>query len=270
MAGRFLSTPFYASVLGLSFLAKKHTTSLKLLTLFTTLIPLIAYKSIYPNFIAGERYKNSKFISGIADERGYYFQATGLIKIINSKSRQRSRRFVPKINKWNKPDKEKYPALTWMGCGGLGLKGLTKGPGAHMIDLCALTDPLLARLPMPNKSWRIGHFRRQLPTGYEQYIKNKISNIAEPLAVALNKDIDIAIRGNLWSWKRVPAILNLLFNNNTQLKTAYRNTTIQPYLEVDDIVEYKNFNKENLAGKRWDAPGSQRIYYALILSLIHI
>ncbi len=56
--------------------------------------------------------------------------------------------------------------------GGIGVLGFTSGPGAHGIDPFALADPLLARMNVdPGKPWRIGHFARTLPDGYEDTMR---------------------------------------------------------------------------------------------------
>ena len=49
----------------------------------------------------------------------------------------------------------------------IGFSGYAVGPEFFLLDLWALCDPLLARLPVPNtKSWRIGHFERAIPTPF--------------------------------------------------------------------------------------------------------
>jgi hypothetical protein len=48
-------------------------------------------------------------------------------------------------------------------CGLMGQSGLELGPYVHLLDECALADPLLARLPAVfNDTWRVGHYRRMI------------------------------------------------------------------------------------------------------------
>jgi len=62
--------------------------------------------------------------------------------------------------------------------GAIGLLGFTAGPGFHGIDPLALADPLLARLPVaPGTTWRIGHFERPLPGGYEETLKDCVGRL---------------------------------------------------------------------------------------------
>lgn len=59
-------------------------------------------------------------------------------------------------------------------CGGIGGYGLAAGPTVFIIDQCALTDAFLAELPWrmpPSGYWRIGHWGRELPAGYEDAVR---------------------------------------------------------------------------------------------------
>ena len=59
-------------------------------------------------------------------------------------------------------------------CGGIGGFGLDGGPELHVIDTCALVDAFLADLPWhmpPSGYWRIGHWARELPAGYEDAVR---------------------------------------------------------------------------------------------------
>lgn len=53
----------------------------------------------------------------------------------------------------------------------VGVVGYYAGPGVHIVDSHALTDPLLARLPTRG-SWRIGHFPRAIPPGYAFWLRD--------------------------------------------------------------------------------------------------
>lgn len=42
-------------------------------------------------------------------------------------------------------------------------------PHWQWLDECALAEPLLSRMPSVfNAGWRMAHFRRAIPDGYEQ------------------------------------------------------------------------------------------------------
>jgi arabinofuranosyltransferase len=53
----------------------------------------------------------------------------------------------------------------------IGFFGFVAGPHVHIIDIWALSDPFLARLPaLPG--WRIGHFERHIPAGYIETLES--------------------------------------------------------------------------------------------------
>jgi arabinofuranosyltransferase len=99
---------------------------------------------------------------GIANERVFYVAQTGVW------SQRRNRR--PADHPWavTGHNRRFHPGVYTFG--GVGLMGYFGGPGVHLLDPMALTDPLLARLPTEGP-WRIGHFPRPLPAGYEDTVR---------------------------------------------------------------------------------------------------
>ena len=98
---------------------------------------------------------------GIVDERNVYYPATGFVPVLRGvryTSHQWAHQPVGVPFVWN--------------VGAIGLLGFTAGPAFHGLDPLALADPLLARLPVtPSTTWRIGHFERTVPEGYEETLK---------------------------------------------------------------------------------------------------
>jgi arabinofuranosyltransferase len=92
----------------------------------------------------------------------------------------------------------------------LGTNSLGNPPEVHYIDPCALTDPLLARLPAKYEpGWRIGHFERQIPAGYEDSIREDKNLLKDPLTKDYWEVIRNATRGPLFSIERFKAIARL-------------------------------------------------------------
>ena len=55
---------------------------------------------------------------------------------------------------------------------GIGVRGYMAGTEKIIVDVLALGDPFLARLPTRDpKDWRSGHFRRDLPDGYVELLE---------------------------------------------------------------------------------------------------
>ncbi len=138
---------------------------------------------------------------GIADERGFYFQSTGLVK---------GRRGI------NFPQHGwRDLGLRWQAegqklviYGNVGLTGYYAGPHVHIVDFYALTDAFLARLPIRvQDGWRIGHFGRNVPPAYVQSLERGRNEFFDPAFSQLYEDVTLITRGPIWSVARWRAII---------------------------------------------------------------
>ena len=165
-----------------------------------------AYSAFYPNAPAQTPldYKRPIIESGIADERGFYFDDSSLFAYLTN-------------------DAPYFPLHTWSRKGRalaeqskdfvkqryIGFFGYWAGTEKVIIDPLALSDPFLARLPT-GKSWRIGHFPREVPAAYATSIKNDTNAFRDPCRRALYGDVKLATQDEaLFSQKRWHAILRL-------------------------------------------------------------
>ncbi|MDB4964707.1 MAG: hypothetical protein JWN44_396 [Myxococcales bacterium] len=96
----------------------------------------------------------------------------------------------------------------------VGFLGYFAGPLVHIIDENALTDPLLARLPIASGEWRIGHFRRAIPVGYVETVATGSNKIDDPRVARLYERLALVTRGPLFRWRRMVAVVRL---HSTQL-----------------------------------------------------
>ncbi len=163
MSGRFLTASLLVSALLLIRLAGNWSNGLK--TLAVGVVVLLGMFAAPPNFILDlnqPRFTERDLLTGINDERAYYYPISGLMNYRLGKE-------IP------------FSAEGWVEHGyalrasgksvvdekNVGFIGYFAGPEVHIVDLYALCDPLLARLPVsdPGK-WRIGHYERELPNGY--------------------------------------------------------------------------------------------------------
>ena len=91
-----------------------------------------------------------------------------------------------------------------------GYFGYYVGPRVCIIDLLALSDPLLARLEIPDEDhWRIGHFRRVLPKGYVESVATRTNLIEDPEIKKLYSDVNLITKGDVWSTARFKTILRM-------------------------------------------------------------
>jgi len=133
-------------------------------------------------------------ISGVADEKLYYFPLTSALHptLLGS---PRPRRDALKV--------EKHRIIGW--------NGYSAPLDTIVVDEAALADPLLARLPaLP--PWRIGHFKRPLPAGYLETLRTGENHLLDPPVRRLWEQLALVTRGPLFTWERWRAILALNLN----------------------------------------------------------
>jgi arabinofuranosyltransferase len=97
--------------------------------------------------------------------------------------------------------------------GGIGLAGYYAGPKAQIVDKYALSDPLLARLPVPDAknhaTFRIGHYERRIPEGYVEGLTLGLNRVKNPALFAYYEKLRLVTRGSLWDPGRWVAIVAL-------------------------------------------------------------
>jgi arabinofuranosyltransferase len=92
----------------------------------------------------------------------------------------------------------------------IGRYGYYAGPEVHIVDGCALSDPLLARLPpLPDPFWRVGHFRRGIPDGYLATLRSGKNVLRDPGMAEYYDHLTRITQGNLWDRQRWAAIWNM-------------------------------------------------------------
>ncbi len=201
MSGRFFSVPLILSVLIITHMpiniSWTETSLIVLLTLILGLTPLENSTLMLP--LEGANASES----GIINEKAFNFMGTGLI------TRDRFQ---------NKPEsdwvdaglelktQEKKTAVV----GPIGMTGYYAGPGVYILDVWALGDPLLARIQLDDViHWRIGHFRRKIPEGYEESILQNRNLLKNPDLKTYYDVIRLITRGELFSPERLQAIFDI-------------------------------------------------------------
>jgi arabinofuranosyltransferase len=203
MSGRLLSAPFFCAVILVSRMEAQAASYVAVPALGCLLF--IGLRSPYNPIAADKAYVNRSFEYSVADERGFYYQASGLLNADK-------KNFIPKLGWADMGLKLKAEGPSVQVFGFVGLYGYCAGPKVHVIDIHALTDPLLARMHVKDpKSWRIGHFARTVPTGYPETIKTG-KNVIQDKAIAAYWDkLSYIISGPLFDWKRIGEIFKMNF-----------------------------------------------------------
>lgn len=184
MAGRMQSTPFLVAVALIPNLPPFRTYWAVVLVGLVLLVSLANPRSP----LRLNRLVSVDDVGDLADERAHYCCDRS----------QKDLRPEP----WNG-----LPPKVLVGWGG----GITyeTGPSAHFVDLLALSDPLLARLPVitrPGGRFRPGHLSRVIPDGYLESLRTGENEIQDPAVAALWDDVRVATRGSLTDLRRLRAI----------------------------------------------------------------
>jgi arabinofuranosyltransferase len=206
MSGRFLTAPLLIAV---ALLTRRAWPRRGLVPAVAVTMIALSFVSPRPStFVSGPDYGHSRAIPdlmndvGVADERAVYYPTTGLMRALPEE------RSIPK-HYWSRigiemreraAPVEIYPNV--------GFVGFFAGPSVHIIDCNALTDPLLARLPV-DTAWRIGHFGRQIPAGYPRSVAERRNVIDDPELAAFYDHLSLIVSGPLWSPDRLRKIVRL-------------------------------------------------------------
>ena len=203
MSGRFLTLPLFAAVLILSravpFERPRALTAASLLAvvgLASAQIPLLSDSRVELTDATLDPRVSNAF--GVVDERAFYFQEQSLL-LANRQS------FPPP--EWPTGATQPVPTSVDTVCGRLGTNGL-EGPLTHLLDECALADPLLARLPAAySPEWRIGHFIRMIPGGYRESLEQDVNLLSDIGIRPIYDDLRLITRApRLLSRARLAAI----------------------------------------------------------------
>ena len=204
MSGRFFSTPLLISVLLIISLSREIVLSSKYI--FTGIIILFGLLSPHPTLLPHNKnqlaYTEHDLVTGIFDEQGFYYPATGLIPVIqNNWEFPINDGWVELKNDYRENERNVVKGIN------VGFTGFYSGPTVYIIDVYALGDPLLARLPIPDPSdWRIGHFARAIPDGYLLTLKSGKNHIADPLIAEYYEHLHLIVQGPLFSRERLLTI----------------------------------------------------------------
>lgn len=205
MTGRFFSAPFLISVLILSQYRRDRSHRLA----WVAIGVLIALGIFWPRAPLwsgadyGARGEKSDWLRGITDERAAYFQRNSFLNVSFSEELPNTK--WAKMGREARKNNEKFVSRC-----GIGQFGFCAGPGVHILDCHALTDPLLARLPITSfKGWRIGHFRRVVPQGYETTLATGENRIYDKDLAAYYDKLSQVVRGRLFSVGRFWEIIKI-------------------------------------------------------------
>lgn len=104
----------------------------------------------------------------------------------------------------------------------VGMMGYYAGANGIIIDELGLADPLLARLPArTDRPFYVGHYRRQLPKGYVDAIKNGTLEKMDPNLARYYEKLRLITRGDVWDKERLMTIVRFNFGQYDEYKRAF-------------------------------------------------
>jgi arabinofuranosyltransferase len=240
MSGRFFALPLLGSVIIISQLQyKKIDTTKKMIYLFVVIFlglvsPLPTY-SVSDVSVRDLDLRNSR----ISNERLWYDDTTGLL----NQNRITEIPFYP-----GRRTGEEFRRIASSSGhlvafeDAIGMEGYYGGPGVHLIDLNALSDPLLARLPMVyNYMWRPGHYiRDELIPGYLETVTNGENQIKDSDLKTYYNYLSQIIHGDIWSLDRFRTIVNMNLGKFDFLINRFNyqfpEVVKKSYAQVNDVL----------------------------------
>jgi arabinofuranosyltransferase len=200
MSGRFFAMPFLIAVVAIVHLLQdwSYRWAVAGLVLYNVLIPLVpakttaAYDGAWP-----WRSQN-----GIKDERGHYHQITNIFFYSPFRQLPDHTWMREGLSFRNGPEKVTVQ-------GSIGFFGFEAGPDKHIVDRNALSDPLLARLPVSPRlyfEFYAGHYFRDIPEGYLESIAIGGNQLTDPLVRDYYDRLRSVLRAPLFAIARLRSI----------------------------------------------------------------
>jgi arabinofuranosyltransferase len=244
MAGRFMAVPMFAAVL----LVSRLTTNTRgFWVAVGVVVAVVGASSAGPPLRSDSRFdERLAKHNGIVDERVFYFKTNSLMHA-NRESFAQPEWFV------RNPGKKDWNVLDT--CGLMGAAGLDFGPMSHLLDECALADPLLSRLPATyHEFWRPGHFRRLIPAGYKESLATSSNLMQDPRMREYYEQLRLIVRSKrLFTGPRFEAIVKMNMGAYDHLIDYDTYRYGAPIRTLADTAEVKP------DGTPWDAPGVMRM-----------
>jgi arabinofuranosyltransferase len=221
MAGRFFSLPFLMSAILLAWTPKDRLAAyagVALLVALNIVNPLAPLKTLQnPDIGWNWRYQN-----GVKDERGAHNRTVNpltyeVFRVLPDNALAREGRSMA-------ASPEKVFVHPW-----IGLVGYYAGPRKYIIDPNALSDPLLARLPVGQEfyfAFWVSHWTRAIPDGYIESRRNGANLVTDPRIHAFFDKVRNVTEGPILSTSRIRDIFALNWGRDRhfsdQIKSSQR------------------------------------------------
>ena len=201
MSGRFFAMPFLVAVaaaLAALRTVEFHMPAAAVLVMYNLLMPLAPVKTT-GSYDAAWPWRSQ---NGIKDERGHYHRITNVFFYSPFRELPDHTWMREGLSFRNGPEKVTVQ-------GSIGFYGLAAGPEKHIVDRNALSDPLLARLPVSPRlyfEFYAGHYFRDIPEGYLETIASGRNQIADPFLRDYYGRLHEVVSGPIFSTSRLGSV----------------------------------------------------------------
>jgi arabinofuranosyltransferase len=251
MVGRFFSAPLIGAVIILVVPPTIILAGKRYLAVLV-FVPLGLASSLSPIYSGAdygqtENFRNIELFGGVADERGFYYSTSKLLK-------RDENQLMPWAAEGIAAAKSNLRIYAKQSTGYFGFYA---GPDVYVIDEMGLGDPLLSRLPaMQLPKMRIGHYRRKMPDDYYETIRTGQNHLKDSSLAAYYAKIVYITRGNLWKWNRIVEAMKFNLGWYDDYRDAYVRSLI-PYQDRPmQTVEFSKINRSRPTGWPWNGPGN--------------
>jgi len=236
MSGRFFAAPFLCAVVIICRYPWVRGWKVGFLMLSILGIGFMSYN---PPPLWGLGYNDGKpVLAGIADERGAYYQGLGLVAGLKTDIPQHEfRRGGEELRRNN-------TRFTIQDT--IGMRGYYAGPDVYILDLGALADPVIARLPQIfAHNWRAGHIVRDMPAGYNDTLISGRNMIKDPGLAKYYDKMRLITRGGIFGWERLKTIVGMNAGQYDYLIRRYNYSEYGCYLSPQLLNLNQTYRHEN-------------------------
>lgn len=245
MSGRFFAMPFLVAVIALiAILGDRdyYPAAAAALVAYNVLMPIVPLKTT-GSYDAAWAWRSQ---NGIKDERGHYHRITNVFFYSPFRDLPDHTWMREGLSFRNGPEKVTVQ-------GSIGFYGLAAGPAKILVDRNALSDPLLARLPVSPRlyfEFYAGHYFRDIPAGYIDSLTSGTNQIADPELHDYYEHLRAVVSGPVFHASRFRSIWYLNAGRGRDMARRY-----EQHRPVALSIRASNERFSPDAGVRDDAAG---------------
>jgi len=207
MMGRFFSVLIIASAFGISKLDLKFVPGNIIIIVFIGLTSMIFMgNERSPVYVKTDYIDKTIYNNGLADEKGFYFQGSSLMKILCGQNGI----YIGKRDKIYSYKDFIFPRQVVQKVT-IGINEYNSLPGLYAIDDFCLADPLRSKMKKITGEIRMGHLKREIPEGYIESLRTNRNLIKDEKIAKYYDKIRLITRGKIFDLKRFLAIIEVNF-----------------------------------------------------------